>query len=110
MSGHEVIIAYNGPDAVKTARSLCPEVVVCDIGLPGMNGYDVAATLRRDPELRNVRLIAVTGYGDAQDRDTALATGFDEHLCKPVEPNALLAEIAKTLRAPQAACGSTGAR
>jgi len=110
MSGHEVIIAYNGPDAVATARSVCPEVVVCDIGLPGMSGYDVAATLRRDPELRNVRLIAVTGYGDAQDRDTALATGFDEHLCKPVEPNALLAEIGKTLRSPKAACGSTGAR
>jgi CheY-like chemotaxis protein len=52
----------------------------------------------------------VTGYGDAQDRDTALATGFDEHLCKPVEPNALLAEIGKTLRSPKAACGSTGAR
>jgi signal transduction histidine kinase/ActR/RegA family two-component response regulator len=103
MSGHEVTIAYNGPDAVTTARSVCPEVVVCDIGLPGMNGYDVATALRQDPALQSVRLIAVTGYGDAQDRDTALATGFDEHLCKPVEPNALLAEIAK-------AAGATGHR
>jgi signal transduction histidine kinase/ActR/RegA family two-component response regulator len=95
MSGHDVSVAYNGPDAVTTARSVCPEVVVCDIGLPGMSGYDVATALRQDPGLRGVRLIAVTGYGDAQDRDTALATGFDEHLCKPVEPNRLLAEIAK---------------
>jgi CheY-like chemotaxis protein/anti-sigma regulatory factor (Ser/Thr protein kinase) len=95
MSGHEVSVAYNGPDAVTTARTVCPEVVVCDIGLPGMSGYDVATALRQDPDLRSVRLIAVTGYGDVQDRDTALATGFDEHLCKPVEPNRLLEEIAK---------------
>ena len=106
MSGHEVTVAYNGPDAVTTARSVCPEVVVCDIGLPGMSGYDVATALRQDPELHNVRLIAVTGYGDVQDRDAALATGFDEHLCKPVEPNALLAEIAKASRGPRAAGGT----
>jgi len=66
--------------------------------------------LRRDPDLRNVRLIAVTGYGDAQDRDTALATGFDKHLCKPVEPNQLLAEIAKASHASHAACDSTATR
>jgi CheY-like chemotaxis protein len=95
MCGHEVVVAYTGPDAVTAARSACPEVVVCDIGLPGMSGYDVATILRRDPDLRGARLIAVTGYGDSQDRDAALATGFDEHLCKPVEPNLLLAEIAK---------------
>jgi len=98
MSGHVVTIAYNGPDAVAAARSARPEVVVCDIGLPGMSGYDVATALRQDPALQNVRLIAVTGYGDVQDRDAALATGFDEHLCKPVEPNALLAEITKADR------------
>ena len=109
MSGHEVTVAHNGPDAVTTARSLRPEVVVCDIGLPGMSGYDIATTLRRDPDLRNVRLIAVTGYGDAQDRDTALATGFDEHLCKPVEPNALLAEIAKASHSPHVASGTADA-
>ena len=110
MSGHEVTVAYNGPDAVTTARSVCPQVVVCDIGLPGMSGYDVATALRQDPELQNVRLIAVTGYGDAQDRDAALATGFDEHLCKPVEPNALLAEIAKAARGPNAVHGGTRVR
>ena len=110
MSGHEVTVAYNGPDAVTTARSVCPQVVVCDIGLPGMSGYDVATALRQDPELQNVRLIAVTGYGDAQDRDAALATGFDEHLCKPVEPNALLAEIAKAARGPNAVHSGTSVR
>ena len=110
MSGHEVSVAYNGPDAVTTARSVLPEVLVCDIGLPGMNGYDVATALRQDPELQNVRMIAVTGYGDNQDRDTALATGFDEHLCKPVEPNMLLAEIAKALRSPHSPRGDSGAR
>jgi signal transduction histidine kinase/CheY-like chemotaxis protein len=95
MSGHEVVVAYTGPDAIAVARSVCPEVVVCDIGLPGMSGYDVATILRSDPGLSRVRMIAVTGYGDNHDRDVALATGFDEHLCKPVEPNLLLAEIAK---------------
>ena len=75
-----------------------------------MNGYDVATALRQDPELQNVRMIAVTGYGDNQDRDTALATGFDEHLCKPVEPNMLLAEIAKALRSPHSPRGDSGAR
>lgn len=95
MCGHDVTVAYDGTDAVSTARSLHPEVVVCDIGLPGMSGYDVVSALRREPALRSTRLIAVSGYGDAQDRDAALASGFHEHLRKPVEPNTLLSEIAK---------------
>jgi two-component system, sensor histidine kinase len=93
--GHEVFVAYTGPDAVAVARDVAPDVVVCDIGLPGISGYDVANALRRDASFEHVRLIAVTGYGDAQDRLSALERGFDEHLRKPVEPGLLLAEIAK---------------
>lgn len=99
MRGHEVIVAYTGPDALRAARSARPDVIICDIGLPGLSGYEVAETLRRDAALANVRMIAVTGYGGSQDRAIALAKGFDEHLRKPVEPNLLLAEIANAANA-----------
>jgi signal transduction histidine kinase len=88
--GYLVSLAYTGPEGVAAAKTVRPDVVLCDIGLPGMDGFQVAATLRRTPETAAVRLIAVTGYGQEEDRLRALEAGFDVHLVKPVDPQKLL--------------------
>ncbi len=86
LSGHEVELAASGADGVEAARQFHPEVVLCDIGLPGMSGFEVAAELRRDPSTRSAKLIAVTGYGRDEDRRKSKEAGFDMHLTKPVDP------------------------
>lgn len=84
--GHETRIAERGAEGVGLARSFQPDVVLCDIGLPGgMDGYDVARALRSDPALRGIKLIALTGYGQGEDRRRAQEAGFDRHLVKPVD-------------------------
>jgi CheY-like chemotaxis protein len=97
LSGHRVEIAYDGPQGLEKARQFLPEVVLCDIGLPGgMDGYEVARQLRSDPVLRKASLIALTGYGQEEDQRRAQEAGFDVHLTKPSDPNALerlLAEL-----------------
>ena len=87
--GYEVRCAYDGPTALATAAEYRPDAILLDIGLPGMDGYEVAARLRRMPETAGVLLIAVTGYGQAEDRSRAQAAGFDHHVVKPVEPETL---------------------
>jgi signal transduction histidine kinase/ActR/RegA family two-component response regulator len=91
LSGHEVELAASGTDGVQAARQLHPEVVLCDLGLPGMTGYEVATALRKDPETRSAKLIAVTGYGRDEDRRRSKEAGFDLHLTKPVDPAQLKA-------------------
>lgn len=86
LSGHEVELASSGTDGVKAARDFHPEIVLCDLGLPGMDGFQVAAALRRDPDTASARLIAVTGYGREEDRRRSREAGFDLHLTKPVDP------------------------
>jgi signal transduction histidine kinase/CheY-like chemotaxis protein len=86
LSGHEVELASSGLDGVEAARQFHPEIVLCDLGLPGMDGFEVAAELRRDPTTASARLIAVTGYGREEDRRRSKAAGFDLHLTKPVDP------------------------
>jgi PAS domain S-box-containing protein len=85
LQGCTVALAYSGPAAVAVARQFQPEVVLCDIGLPGMDGHQVAAALRSDPALARVHLIALSGYGQEEDRRRSLEMGFDQHLTKPVE-------------------------
>lgn len=92
--GYQVEVAYTGPDGVRTAMSYQPDVIICDIGLPGMDGYRVAETLRGNPMTSTARLIALTGYGQEEDRQRAKEAGFDEHLTKPADPVALEAVIA----------------
>jgi CheY-like chemotaxis protein len=84
LSGHDVVMAATGPAALETARHFVPEVVLCDIGLPGMDGYAVGRALKKDPATRAARLIALSGYGQEEDRRQALEAGFEEHLTKPV--------------------------
>jgi signal transduction histidine kinase len=86
LSGHEVELACSGKDGVEAARQFHPEIVLCDLGLPGMDGYQVAAALRRDPDTASAKLIAVTGYGRDEDRRKSKEAGFDLHLTKPVDP------------------------
>jgi CheY-like chemotaxis protein len=91
--GYEVSVAYSGPEGLQAARARRPDVIVCDIGLPGMDGFALAEALRNDPETADARLIAVTGYGQDADKERALQAGFNGHLTKPVDPVQLLGEL-----------------
>jgi signal transduction histidine kinase/DNA-binding response OmpR family regulator len=90
LAGHEVRIALDGPTAVEEASTFRPEFIVLDIGLPGMDGYEVARQIRNDPACRQATLIAVTGYGKKEDQLRAYQAGFDHHLTKPVDCAVLL--------------------
>jgi len=90
LCGYEVTVAYTGPDGVKAAEQYQPDVVLCDIGLPGLDGYGVARQLRHNPATAKARLIAVTAYGLDEDRRRSHDAGFEHHLVKPVDPDALL--------------------
>jgi PAS domain S-box-containing protein len=94
LRGHEVTVAYSGPAGVQAAASWHPDAVLCDIGLPGLDGYGVAGALRRDPATAAARMIAVTGYGRDDDRRRSREAGFDHHLTKPVEPEEVLQLLA----------------
>ena len=97
LSGHEVRVAHTGPTGVEAAREFRPAVVLCDLGLPGgMSGYDVARALRADPATAAARLIAVSGYGQPEDRENARSSGFDLHLTKPVDPIELQRRLSTT--------------
>ncbi len=87
--GHDVRVAYDGPQALEVAASHRPEVVLLDIGLPGMDGYVVAKELRQRG-LEKSLLVAVSGYGQEEDRRRSREAGFDHHLMKPVEFSNLL--------------------
>ena len=85
ISGYEVTVAHTGPAALEAAVKLRPQIGVLDIGMPGMNGYDIALRIRREAWGARMTLIAVTGWGQDDDRRKARAAGFDHHLTKPVD-------------------------
>jgi CheY-like chemotaxis protein len=87
--GNDVRVALHGKAAIETARTFRPEFVLLDIGLPGMDGYEVAATLRKDDSYKDTIIVAVSGYGQEDDRRRAREAGFDHHLVKPVDFNTL---------------------
>jgi CheY-like chemotaxis protein len=84
--GHSVEAVHDGPAAVARARERHPDVVLCDIGLPGMDGYEVARAIRADEALHGIRLVAVSGYAQPEDRARAERAGFDAHVAKPADP------------------------
>src|SRR5690606_506932 len=88
-AGHEAVEAVDGIDGVQIALSRRPDVAIVDIGLPGINGYEVARRLRQLPVSGTMALIALTGYGQDEDRRRALQSGFDRHLVKPVDAERL---------------------
>ena len=89
LDAHHVSVACNGGEGIALASSLTPEIVLVDIGLPDIDGYEVARRLRLDSATAHLWLIAITGYGTQEDRRSALAAGFNEHLAKPVELDTL---------------------
>ena len=89
LDGENVDAAYDGEAALRRARESRPQVVLLDVGMPGMDGYEVARRLREAPETRNAYIIAVTGWGQSEDRQKSKEAGFDLHLVKPIDPEAL---------------------
>jgi CheY-like chemotaxis protein len=82
--GHEPRVAHDGLEALELARRFHPHIALLDIGLPGMSGHDLARRLRDDEQFNGMRLVALTGYGQEEDRRRSREAGFDEHLTKPV--------------------------
>lgn len=100
---HEIRIAHDGPSAIEETRSFGPEIILLDIGLPGIDGYEVARRLREDPGIERPFLVALTGYGQEEDRRRSKEAGFDEHLVKPPDLDA----IRRVLHDPKALQAST---
>jgi two-component system, chemotaxis family, CheB/CheR fusion protein len=97
VNGHEVRTEVDGPNALEAVGTFQPDIILLDIGLPGMNGYEVATQLRKLPGMDSALLIALTGYGQERDRDRSRQAGFDHHLTKPVDHPTLL----RLLRSPE---------
>jgi PAS domain S-box-containing protein len=106
-AGHEVRAVHHGDDGLRLLGTFVPDVAFVDLGLPGLTGYEVARRLRADPRARSTVLIALTGYGRPEDKAEATAAGFDRHLTKPVDANALLSLLAR-LRTAGAANAKDG--
>jgi CheY-like chemotaxis protein len=85
-AGHEVSVAHNGAEGVAAARALPAEVVLCDVGLPDIDGYEVARQLRADTTTAGVYLVALTGYDGEDELQKARDAGFDRHVVKPIDP------------------------
>jgi CheY-like chemotaxis protein len=100
LQGHEVEVAHDGPSALELARSVHPALVFLDIGMPGMDGYEVARRLRETPGLEKSVLAALTGWGQEEDRRRTAEAGFDHHLVKPAEPEALASLLASLPKPP----------
>jgi PAS domain S-box-containing protein len=98
LKGHEVRTAYDGPQALAQALEQPPELVLLDIGMPGMSGYEVARRLRAHPGTRLTMLVAMTGWGQEEDRRQSREAGIDQHLVKPLEPRVLEDLIARLAR------------
>jgi len=87
--GHEAESVHNGRAALEAARARHPDIVLLDISMPDMDGFSVAKRLRSEPGLRGIRVVALTGYGQQDDRRRTQEAGFDDHLVKPVSPDDL---------------------
>jgi CheY-like chemotaxis protein/two-component sensor histidine kinase len=94
LEGHEVQVVHDGPSVLEAVSHHHHEIVLMDIGLPGMSGYEVARQLRQQPELGSLLIVAVTGYAEDEARRLSREAGFDHHLVKPVDPDVILALLA----------------
>jgi CheY-like chemotaxis protein len=89
LRGHEVTVVETGIRALSVLHEREVEVVLCDLGLPGMSGFELARAIRADPSLKPPKLVAISGYGQPRDRQLAREAGFDDHLLKPVDVAAI---------------------
>lgn len=90
MCGHETLPIYGGAEAIKAADAFQPDVMLLDLGMPEITGFDVVSTLRRAPRFRHTRMIALTAWGDAHTRERTQVIGFDHHLVKPASLDDIL--------------------
>jgi CheY-like chemotaxis protein len=91
INGHRITVKMNGSDGIEEAARAMPDIIICDISLSGdLNGYDVAAEIRRRSELKSIFLIALSGFGQPEDIKKSKFAGFDEHLTKPTDFDALI--------------------
>jgi CheY-like chemotaxis protein len=97
IAGHELCIAYDGPTALALAINFQPKLVLLDIGIPGLTGYEVARRLKETPETKKATLVAITGWGQPEDQQRSREAGFDYHLLKPVKPETLQQLLASIL-------------
>lgn len=95
--GYRVVSAVNGAEGVATAREQRPSVIVMDISMPVLDGYQALRLLREDPELSEIPVIALTAHALSTDREAALAAGFDSYLAKPIEPRLVAAEVRRII-------------
>ena len=95
-AGHQVKVAFNGPQALQVAQEQKPSVILLDLAMPGMDGFQVAKALRERPETKEALIIAVSGYGNQDDHQRCLSEGFNQHLLKPVKKEQVL-EIIKSM-------------
>ncbi len=91
--GYDTISALSGAEGISKAKENKPHVILCDIGIPGMNGYEISKYIRQDDKLKDIYLIAISGYSSEKDIEQSLEAGFDEHLSKPID----LGVLKKTL-------------
>ena len=101
--GHQVLMAEDGASALRLAAGRAIDAFILDIGLPDMDGHELARRLRASPEGRDALLVALTGYGQAQDRALSKAAGFDHHFVKPVDLDVLTRVLAAVPRQPNGA-------
>ena len=97
--GHTAAVANDGYQALRMLPGFAPQVILLDLGMPGLSGYDVAAEIRKDRRNDGVRLVALTGWGGASDRERSARAGFDRHLTKPATLDAIEAALASSAAA-----------
>jgi CheY-like chemotaxis protein len=96
LCGYKVTVAYSAQEGLAAVKRTCPDIVLCDIGLPDTDGFTLAREIQKDPAMAGVRLIAVTAYGKDEHRTRSRECGFELHLVKPVDPQVLLQQLADT--------------
>lgn len=95
MCGHDALSVYGGADAIKAADTFSPDVVLLDLGMPDVDGFDVISTLRQTPRFTQTRMIALTAWGDASMRARTQGIGFDHHLVKPASLDDILSVVSR---------------
>jgi CheY-like chemotaxis protein len=101
-AGHDVAFCERGPDGIEMARDSVPSVILLDLHMPGVDGYETARQIKADPELRHLPLVAVTAVAMVGDREAVLKHGFDGYIPKPITPETFAAEVAAYTLAPPA--------
>lgn len=105
--GHTACVRHDGPAAIAATPAFAPDLVLLDIDLPGMDGHEVARRLRDEPGVKETVLVALTGFGQEDDRRRSREAGFDHHLTKPVDPEALRELLSRPLAREEAQHGGT---